>query len=607
MNTCNAVFEKEGSIYLDTAMNQSGFAKSRYTERLAEKGMLAEFTDGSWKFSPWGFTGAYIESGSENETNMVMKHMNEKVFVTGKAFEGKTLKAYFDDAESKAASCYAAGLVCSVMESAAERNVKLPANGAGGIFIGSDFTKLIFLPENVFENAVTPLRDENFLEEENAYICRAIKGPAALRYVQSVIAYRALTGEFPFAQKDRAKHHEDYLDHNFVALEDRINGIDESLAFFINNSLLRQAKTERHKKAPLTDKRSLNEKITQNILEGASKAKNDMQEKRILRAGVAFPLTLLYKELGLNSDGSLNADGSLNCAERSIVLSQEKFAASVKARYEKKAKMLKAKRWFRHNSTPIAVITSVIVVMFILFFTTMDGQKNTSTTKGLTSFETVEMFYSALNSLNIPAAQECVKGKTANGMVDSAANFYVTTKQREAYIAEEKFVPPAYWMNFNNENKYLIFGISQIEADGKPVYLYREGMQKKEKPAPLTEEDGKILADGDTKTITASYKLSYIMGVNELDIITETDVLTLTYKKNRWLITGIDQTQTEETINFAEFIYDYNALIDQGIEVTDAAKVLSKKYSFISTEAELLAAKDAISREVSAMEQAMGF
>ena len=155
MNTCNAVFEKDGSLYLDTAMNQSGFAKSRYTERLAEKGMLAELTDGSWKFTPWGFTGAYIQASDENETNIVMKHMNEKVFVTGKAFAGKTLKAYFDDTESKAAYSYAAGLVCSVMEAAAERSVKLPANGAGGIFIADDFTKLIFLPETVFDNAVT--------------------------------------------------------------------------------------------------------------------------------------------------------------------------------------------------------------------------------------------------------------------------------------------------------------------------------------------------------------------------------------------------------------------------------------------------------------------
>lgn len=607
MNTCNAVFEKDGSLYLDTAMNQSGFAKSRYTERLAEKGMLAELTDGSWKFTPWGFTGAYIQASDENETNIVMKHMNEKVFVTGKAFAGKTLKAYFDDTESKAAYSYAAGLVCSVMEAAAERSVKLPANGAGGIFIADDFTKLIFLPETVFDNAVTPLRDENYLEEENAYICRSIKGPAALRYIQSVIAYRALTGEFPFAQKDRSIHHEDYIDHNFVRLEDKLYGVDESLAFFIDNSLLRQAKTERHKKAPLADKRSLNEKITQNILEGATKAKNELQEKRILRAGVEFPLELLYKELGLNSDGNLNADGSLNPPERKLSVSIEKFSSSVQTRYEKKAKKLAVKRWFRHNSTPVTVITCVVAVMLFLFFTSVDNEQNTITTKGLTSFETVELFYSSLNSLNIPAAQECVKGKRANGMVDSAANFYVTTKQREAYIADEKFVPTAYWLNYNNENKYLIFGLSQITADGKPLSLYREGIQKKTKPDSLAIEDGKLLADKDTKTITAEYKLSYVTGVEELTIVEEKDILTLTYKKNRWIITDIDQTQNEKIINFTEFISDYNNAKTETGDVYKTAEILKGKYDFISTDFELKEAEDAISREVSAMEKALGF
>lgn len=593
METSKTVFEKEETLYLNTGMNQTGFAKCRFTERLAEKGMLAQKEEGVWKFSYWGFTGAYVKSSDVETTSVVVKQMNERVFVTGKAFAGKTLKEYFDD-EADGSANSAALAVCRVMEAAAERGVKIPVNGAGGIYLSDDFEKILFLPESVFEGAVTPLKDEEFRDEEGAYICRSLKGPSSLRFTQSVIAYRALTKKFPFAAKTKEERHEDYLDHNFVRLADCINGVNEELAFYIDNSLLRQAKTVSHSHKKFQDKKSINERITSTVLEKSDRKRNEEEQKKLLRAGAAFPLNLLEEEL--------------NKTERTPRLSEEKFRTEVSKRYSVLAKKIKVIRFFRNNSTVITVMACLAAAFAIGTYSTLKNNSERVTTRGLTSFQTVQMFYANLNKLDTVQAQECVKGKQPMILVDSLSNFYVVTKQRAAYEPEAKFVPPASWLVFNNDCKYNICGFSKVNADGIPIDLKFDAPLKKEKLPFITEEDGKLLEEGDTKNYTVKYYMILTEGVDKLLAIECTNNLTLTYHKNIWRITQNEQEQNEVYYDWNEFIEDYKAADEQtGKVASENINILSQKYPFISTQAELVTAKELFDKEYEEFAQTYGF
>src|SRR5574344_787660 len=125
------VFEQNGKLYLDSSMTQSAFTKSRLSERMSEEGFLAVTNDGSWKITPWTFTGTMLKS-SDDDMNSASRALAQTVLfegdvrgasLQGQPFDGCTLKDIFDSNDTTLISGSSAA-VCSAIEKIMDDGLK---------------------------------------------------------------------------------------------------------------------------------------------------------------------------------------------------------------------------------------------------------------------------------------------------------------------------------------------------------------------------------------------------------------------------------------------------------------------------------------------------
>ena len=103
-----------------------------------------------------------------------------------------------------------------------------------------------------------------------------------------------------------------------------------------------------------------------------------------------------------------------------------------------------------------------------------------------------------------------------------------------------------------------------------------------------TEEDGKKLKNSDTAVYTVQYYLVNNALSPEIKVEKYTDTVTLTYKKDRWLVTSIDSNFTESSYDTEEFNNDYkNALEESSDDLKSAVRALRDKYDFVPGDSEL--------------------
>ncbi|MBP5439243.1 MAG: hypothetical protein J6Y30_14830 [Treponema sp.] len=600
------VFEKDGFVYLKTGLSPDEFSKARGGTRIAENGSIAIQTSAGWVFSAWRF--------EETEED------NGLIFVKGRAFSGQTLKDYFcnDSSNSfsavfpsvefaKAKSARAAALVCSVMEASVNQNVSLPNSGAGGIFISDDFTKVLFFPEQIFIQAALRFessgKEEEFGQNRAFYVHPTLAGTNAIRFTQSVIAYRALTGEFPFFAKNQEELSLDMADKNFVPLRNKIWAVDEQLASFVDNSLSR---------SPILKSRSRVEKIA-SLRQTALSDLTSGRTASPLELTPLFPVSSLYRELGLTKDGSIPQDGRLLSVIRKSSLSPEDFELAVKKETEKNARQVKAKRFFRKYKKLLVSLAIAIVLSLAAAFSLRKSYMSRPTTRGLSAFQTVELFYSAYNMLDLNKARCTILGKQPDYLVDIISQAYVTNQTRSAYSPAKKTVSPAEWMNYNNNGNYYMFGLTGFAVNEQKMELFAKPPLRKENPTPVSEDLGKRIKEGDFTECYATYFFVYPeadMGelgesVNERFHIEEyCDKVRLVFRDECWRIVEISQNKEREFFQDSKAFYDdYKRLFDANSkDVLLTANELRTKYGWIPENSEILSAAQKMREEFHADE-----
>ena len=602
------VFVEDRIIKLDTSLTPSSYAKSINAERLTEKGRLARKTSEGWIFEPWGFTDTEVKTHTSTLSGIERK-AGETVVLHARGFSGTTLKDLLEMESSKELSDgersrihLAGAAVCSAMEAAIQQKQPVENTGAGGIVVSDDCTQILFLPLIHFESSTMCIGEKEYSAHQGFYINPTLTGDAAIHYTQSVIAYRLLTGRLPFTETAPDKRHMDIIDANYTPLSASVWALDETLASFVDNSLQRKALV-RNKKTGRKLAPSLADKITSIIVEKEKSDSDENQSKEEL--GLTFPLEALYRELGLTENGEIPPMGKLNPVIRKSNISQEIFEQKNKKREAFFQTKLKVKRWIRSARIPLMISAGVILIITVLFASIARGQSENPTSKGLTSTQTIEMFYSGMNTLNNLAMHECSTGGRASELENMVSTMYVTGKTVAAYDATRKLVSPAEWINFNHDGHYTIFGLADFSIQINKGSIFFNAPAKNTKPKAITEEEGKPVKNGDKKTIPVSYILLYTesddMNNLVLTAIYHNDTLTLEFKKDRWIITDI-QEKTGATIktDYQQFLDDYNSTfkdkdVDKNPLVT--ANELRTIYPWISTNSEILEAQQKMMQE----------
>lgn len=538
----------DGELRLTSNLDEYSFGKTNYDSIVTQEGLLF---DGK-NFTSWTFSDVKSFEAPDRKERIV--------FYCGKnplSSQAKTLAAFYkqDDEES----LQAVKAVCQAYQIAAKSKLDFPIMGAGGILVdlSKNETKILFLPQGLYKNTVSGLSASDYYEEEGAWINQTIYNLPAICFERAVFVYKLLTGSFPYANIDQIERNADILDQNFLPLEMAIDGIDLQLAKEVNKAL----------------------KLNSNVVNIPGKKKKGKNSED-LKPNPDFPMELLDQAWKLSK-------------EQKAKIKNTDFEEKAQAYMKRKKSQITTKRRIRRNTAKIGVGIALAIVLATLISNTIKTNQGQYYTKGLTSTQTIQAFFMGINAKDVTMISNFVKGKKPQNYVDMVSQIYVLSKQRKIYDKDNGFASPENWLLFStNAEKYDmsgLYGVTQLKIDGKAYPINVKVYKKNQKPEAVTQEGDILLKDKDQSIRKVEYYLLHSEGEN-FNIVVEkiTDIFTLTYKKDRWIITDISSSSESVRVKPLVFKNDYlNQLILTNGDVIKAVDQLRLSYDWLPGKTEL--------------------
>ena len=546
----NLLTIENNELRLCTNLDEYTYGKTAHDAVLSQEGVIF---DGK-NFRQWTFeeVKSYDVEKDDHQERLVFYCAENPLGNADK--EAKTLAQLYK--EGGEAALTAVRAVCTALTAAAKDSNTIPMVGAGGIMVAGE--KVIFAPQALFNYSINTLNPAEAVEQQHGFLNETINGLPALCFERAAVIYKLLTKNVPFSATDSIARNADILDRNFLPVEYCVNGIDSELAQAINNSL----------------------KLNSTVVNVPGKKKKGKSSED-LTPEADFPIEKIdeaYK-LSLNSDSDKEFE--------------EKVAAYKKSQNSK----INTKRKLKRNSTTIGVIIAIILVVVVAGINTAKTRGEDYTSVGLTSTETIRAYMNGVNEKDTMLLSDFGHGKEAGNFGDMVSRIYVMHKQRLAYGNDNGFAYPSNWLFYiTDDTRYThsgVYGVTNLKIDGKAEQLNVELHKKNEKLPPLTKEGNVTLENGSTSVHKVEYYLIYTEGENADYMVDKfISTYTLTYKKNRWVITDMqDEPRIPLNVDCSQFKKDYFAQLEKTEgDVMKATDNLRSKY-------EWLPEKDAMQRE----------
>lgn len=532
----------DNELRLSSNLDEYSFGKTKYDSIISQEGLIF---DGK-NFKVWTFND--VKSFNvEGKKDRIVFYCG----VNPLTERAKTLAEYFEIGGKEAFD--AVSLVCKAITQAAIDKNQLPMVGAGGVLVDLSGTapQLLFLPENLYKYSANVYTPEEYVNEYAGFINTTIYDLPALCFERAAIIYRLLTGKLPFASADPVERNADILDRKFLPLELCINGIDSSFAKEVNKAL----------------------KLNSNAVNIPGK-KQKGKSTEDLTPTAAFPLEKLEEAFQLSQNQNLS-DSNF----------EEKVANYIKIRDSK----IKTKRNLRRNVGTITGVFIIAVVIGIITANTITSNRDEYTSIGLTSTQTVMAFMDGVNKKDTILLSNFSNGKNTKSFVDTVSRIYVLHKQRLAYNQDNGFSSPEEWFLYVSKPERFdragIYGFSNLKIDGKACEPEVELKKINQNPAPLLKEGNIELTDKSESVHRLEYYLIHT-GDDDAPIAIEKVVnnVTLTYKKNRWVITNFDIKSEDVYIDCNAFKQEYFEVFDRNEQdVVKTTDELRSKYKWIPT------------------------
>lgn len=553
---------ENGELRLNSNLDEYTFGKTGHDAILNQEGVIF---DGK-NFLQWGFEEVKSYEAEKNGTlqNLVFYCMKNPL-----SKKAKTLAEFYEEGGEAAFS--AVKTVCEVLTKAAVNGNSVPLVGAGGIMVDGD--KVFFAPQTLFDYASNTLSAQDKLNLQNGFLNETIDTLPALCFERAALVYRLLARKLPFTATDSIARNADIFDRKFLPVEYCVNGIDSELATAINNAL----------------------KLNSTAINVPGKKKKGKASED-LKPSADFPLEKLEEayKLSLTSDNNEEFN--------------EKVAAYIKSQNSK----ISTKRNLKRNATTITVLSIAVIIIATITVNSIKGRGDDYTSIGLTSTETIRAYMNAVNEKNTTLLSDFGSGKTPGDFGDMVSRIFVMHKQRQAYANDNGYAAPANWLFcITDEKRYSlsgIYGITNLSIDGKAESLNVALKKRNEKPAPLEKEGNVTLTDGATSVHKLEYYLIYTEGeVADFVVEKASTTITLTFTKNRWIITDIQISSNDLKVDCSEFKKDYFAAIQQYNDVILAAEGLRGKYVWLPEKSALQQEKERIEYELTHPYAELGF
>lgn len=535
------------NLLLDSALKSGAFGKIRIKN---EDGFVAAIDErGEVSFTPWQFASIHIDE-------------NDIVHYCG-TFSGKTLLSVLRSGGALATKAATAALIA--LTAAMQQGTALETVGAGGIVVSEDGLRVLFLPAECFERAARNHTDAVYAAVQGVYVKKGLVGASSLAFTRAAIAYQALSGFCAFPAANTDERQVDMFDANFVPLELRVQGLDPALSHAINSGLEIQ---------PLL-----------RIVPG---------EKRI-QAGAQAKI-VAQQEQAIKSF-SVQQFAAALVAEKPAVTDAERAAFALqREEWEKKqSASIHRRRFLRRNRTRLIALLCTIGIVCAAVTSFVRENEGLATSVGLTSRQTIETLYTGIHTCDVNVVRQVTHGKTMKNLLTIVSGVYVSGKQRSV-MQQSETLTPAEWFYFKNTSDFWQYGLTQFTVDNTVGCTNFAYPRRKDKKAPLTQEDGVSLAPGQTVQHAVSYYRVYNDGSIKLAVEKVSDIVTLTWRKNRWIVTDVQSEASETSVKVKDFRADYDAaLLQSENDVTKAVSQLREKYAWLPTDAELAAAGESVS------------
>lgn len=484
-------------ITIDTGLSAREAGTSKLSQHQTEQGVIIQTAeDGTVSYSPWSWTGSHEDIAPGRKVY--------SVFVDGEAFDGKPLLNLMEEADAAehsdtadTADCKAAreklrnaiNALALAVEDAAEKNVYLPDNGPLGTLVADD-GRILLLAENVFVRALDSRSDRDSSRFAGCWKNTALQGIDGWRFTLACYAYRYLSGRNAFTQEDSQIRAADYFDKNFVPLD-----------WFCK---VKGAAAEKDGEQSPIDTTELFEAITMNLSKAAPVQENAKQKKKkaVKRSSIEQTKSVPLPNLPI-----------FECRDN------ENFALT--GGYIKQQKKLKKTRFIRQNSLAIKWCSIGAIVLLFFAGSLIKDKFDLPTTKGMEPAEVLTMFYDSFDQLNTTLFDASHTEDSAKDLSNYLSTMFVTAKMRQSYEGMGTYTTNQ-WLNTKVLVGTYIFGITNLTFTPLGNEPPLEG------PADISQE----------YTWKVHYYIVYNMGNEEFSYIDQTDIITISWKSDRWIVTG---------------------------------------------------------------------
>lgn len=524
----NLLIVENNTVMLNSKFDETTFGKTKGSLLMKENGYIAE-KNSSGEFSrfiAWNFT----------ET----KTIDEEVFFCGNFSLAKTVSQQLEDLKDFPTERKKILFdLCCAYDSAIENNIPLPCNGLDGILYSEN--SILFLPENLFERSCKACGKEFYNKTQNKWKNSILTGTAARRYIESNLAYFALSETSAYNFKTEEELSSAMSFNDFLPIEYRINGISDILAKSINSGI-----------------------------------EGNFSQKE-------FPIDLLKTEL-------------FSTNQNKKLMSQKEFLKRQETFLQHQKNKIRRIKTIRKNKILYLSITFALLFFATSTWLIIHEQQKKPVILGLNSKETVEVFYKGLHNMDTEfmnlCAKNCIQAKRYTSSLPQIA---IAESMRSAYNFDSGISTPENWLFFEPESSkqfsHRIFGITNFSIDGTKTELNITVPTRKNHPPVSQKYKSRKANFSEEENHTVHYFLVHTAD-NMINVDEYTTNVKLSWNKNVWQITELNETYASKKFFPADVAKDFKVQLDfcNG-DVITATKLLRTKYEWLPTDNAVIAEK----------------
>lgn len=529
---------------ISSALSAEDFARTRMAAMVGGAGLVADTRAGT--LSGWRLSGT--ELGEDG-----------RVWFTGELFEAESLADALGSGDSAWAG-EAALTAVRALSLAVDGGVPVGDVGGSGILVGRG-GMAAFLPPALASQCARNDRSRS-AAGWGRFVYAGLAPDEQPLFTRAVVAYRALSGEFPFTAARDEERQADVYDGNFVPVSLMVGGLDPALSSAIDAGL--------SVRADLSDR---SEERWRG--DGARTARR----RAALAPARAFDVESFARALDSVSSGGAVRSPSLGSFVR------------------RNARRVAVRRFLRRNGRRIAALAAAAALAAWGVSSLLETRGNLATSAGLTAEETTRLMYSLVHASDVPDLSEIAVGGEMEGLVESAAGFLVASREREAHNIDDRTAPVEKWLflNHSSHTRWWTFGLTNLRVGGVPASLHGEFPRRRDDPAPISTDGGRPLSAGDRAEVPAEYFFVYTDEAF-VHVDRRRETAELLWDGGRWTVRRISGSTERSAVRRGDFLAELSSLLaENGGSVRAAAAALRAKYPWVPTDAELLSGAEELS------------